>query len=116
MEKEISNTSKIALDKVYAASSRYVLPDDEENLAKLVAVLGEMSREEYLSLRAEWKARYASVSVESRQTKPLRKGGNTKATDRCSELRYEARRLMSVRHALKECARRHASTSRAVAA
>ena len=116
MEIEFNTPAKTALDSAYEASSRYALPDDAESVEKLVAVIGVLGRDEYLGLRSEWKARYAGVSVESRETKPQRKGGNEKARDRCVELRGKARRLMAVRHALKECARRHAATKKELAA
>jgi hypothetical protein len=90
--------------------------DDADHVAKVVAVIGTMARDQYLALRSIWRAQYRELSRESRATKPQRKGGNSQAVDRVTELRGQARRYMTVRHALKACARAHAEATRIKAA
>lgn len=111
MENTNHNETNI-LDRAYGASNPYAHPEDGEKVSAIVDTIGDISRESYLALRAAWRVRYADLSADSRRTKPQRKGGNTVARDRCLELRTEARRLMAVRFAIRECARRHAAQNR----
>jgi hypothetical protein len=117
MNMENLNTASEILEKALNASNGwFTQTDDAERVAKIVAVIGAMSRDEYLALRGLWRVRYRELSEESRRTKPQRKGDNTVAADRVLELKRDARRYMAVRHALKACARAHAEASRAKAA
>jgi hypothetical protein len=111
------NTASEILAKAYAASNAWFKPiDDAERVGKIVAVLGTMTRVDYLALRELWRSSYRELSIESRLTKPQRKGGNETATSRVQTLRENARRYMAVRHALKACARAHAESTRLKAA
>jgi hypothetical protein len=113
----LNNTASEILEKALdAANGWYKATDDADRVAKIVAAIGTMNRDEYLALRSLWRARYRELSVESRLTKPQRKGGNEKAANRVLELREQARRHMAVRHALKACARAHAEATRVKAA
>lgn len=102
-----TKTSNATLDRAYSASSHHKRPDDVEHVVAIADLIGAMTRDEYLELRTAWRVRYAALSAESRQTKPLRKGGNEKAQWRCLDLKSDARRLMAVRAAIREVARRH---------
>nr|WP_250808156.1 hypothetical protein [Neorhizobium tomejilense] len=115
MENQIK-TATASLDLAIKAANTWKRPDDAEQIARIVTVIGEMEREAYLALRSEWRARYKAISLESRRTKPQRKGGNTTAQGRCVTLRKDARELMQVRYALKACARAHAAKSGSTAA
>ncbi|MCZ7861447.1 hypothetical protein O9X98_08555 [Agrobacterium salinitolerans] len=111
------NTASEILEKALASSNGwYKATDDAERVGKIVAVLGTMTRDEYLAVRSLWRSRYRELSVESRQTKPQRKGGNETAASRVQTLKEKARRYMVVRHALKACARAHAEATRIKAA
>jgi hypothetical protein len=111
------NTASEILEKaLYASNGWFTQTDDADRVAKIVAVIGTMSRDEYLALRGLWRIRYRENSEESRRTKPQRKGGNTVAAERVRTLKRKAREFMAVRHALKACAHAHAETSRAKAA
>ncbi|MBY3433011.1 hypothetical protein HFN89_02305 [Rhizobium laguerreae] len=112
----LNTASKILEKALNASNGWFAETDDAERVAKIVAVIGFMPRDEYLSLRSLWRIRYRELSQESRLTKPQRKGGNTEAASRVQSLKHDARRYMAVRHALKACARAHAEASRAKAA
>ncbi len=90
-------------------------PEDDKWVSKVVDIIGEMSREEYLALRSAWRDQYRALSKEIRETKPQRKGGNTVAQNKCVSLKSKARDLMTVRHAIRQCARNHASKVREAA-
>lgn len=108
----LDTTASAILEKALDnANGLYTQTADVDRVAKIVAVIGTMAREEYLALRALWRIRYRKISGESRMTKPQRKGGNTTAANRVQTLKYDARRYMAVRHALKECAREHAQAA-----
>lgn len=110
-------TSSEILEKALATANGYSrATDNRDRVAKIVATIGTMGRNEYLELLALWRSRYRELSIESRQTKPKRKGGNSEAASHCLSLKQDARRYMSVRHALKECARIHSKSMRAKAA
>lgn len=116
MENLNNTASEILTKALDAANGWYKATDDADRVAKIVAAIGTMARDEYLALRGLWRARYRELSHESRITKPQRKGGNEKAASRVLELREQARRYMAVRHALKACARAYAEATRVKAA
>lgn len=110
MENQITAAAE-TLERIIKSASYWKRPDDAEQIEKITLAIGGIDRESYVGLRAEWRRRYKAISLESRQTKPQRKGGNTKAQFRCQTLRRDAREMMQVRHALKACARTHAARS-----
>lgn len=117
MNMENLDTASEILDKALdTANGWFRATDDAERVAKIVAVIGTMTRDDYVALRGLWRSRYKQLSAESRLTKPQRKGGNEKAASRVLSLKYDARRYMAVRHALKACARTHAESIRLKAA
>jgi hypothetical protein len=117
MNMENLNTASEILEKSLSASNGwFTQTDNAERVAKIVAVIGTMTRDEYLALRTLWRIRYRELSEESRRTKPQRKGGNTVAAGRVQTLKRNAREFMAVRHAIKACARAHAEAGRAKAA
>lgn len=111
------NTQAIEiLDRARDAADGYIRPvDDLERVAEIAAVIGILTRDQYLAVRAEWRNRYREISRISHITKPMRKGGNTDAQYEVYRIRTNARRYMTVRHALTACARAHAAAKSPVA-
>ncbi|NTF17775.1 hypothetical protein G6L37_05130 [Agrobacterium rubi] len=83
---------------------------------KIVEIAGSLDSAAYRSLILNWKAQYAAVAAGVRQAKVDRKGDTLGEHQSKREgFRCDARKLMAVRAALKELARRHHRAKRAAA-
>lgn len=87
-------------------------------LEEIADMIGSLETAAYLALRSDWKADYARLSQQIRETKVLMKDKDTGGRWQWprESMRAEARNLLVLRAAIKEMGRRHWKAKRAALA
>jgi len=113
---ENTTATQILETAIKAANGRTCDRADAAQLANILPHLQEMDRDTYLAVRALWRSRYAELSALSRQTKRSRKDDRGLSQSRVHAIKWDARRFMAVRFALRVAARARAAAAVAAVA